>query len=93
MPNEMTDREIMLAILNEVRDLRQDVTTLQHDMQSVKKTCSLVDNNIAPKVQTLLENHSELVSKVSFANNEHERINALEFDVKVIKGILNNKIS
>lgn len=97
MSNEMTDREILIAIFDKVVEIDNRVDNLETKVDNLeiqqKQTQSLLENNIAPKVQTLLENHSELVGKVSFANNEHERINALEFDVKVIKGILNNKIS
>lgn len=97
MSNEMTDREILIAIFDKVVEIDKRVDNLETKVDNLetqqKQTQSLLENDIAPKVQTLLENHSELSKKVSFSNNEHERINALEFDVKVIKGILNNKIS
>lgn len=60
-------------------------------MSVPKRSAVLLENDIAPKVQILLENHSDLAKNVMVAKDIDERVGVLEFDVKVIKNILKSK--
>ena len=66
-------------IIEERLDNLEDITT---------KTSIRLENDIAPKVQLLLENHSDLAKNVNVAKDVEDRVSVLEFDVKVIKGTL-----
>lgn len=81
--NRMDNFEIRMDRLENRMD------NLEQDMKSVKKTCLLVENDIAPKVQVLLEAHSDLAKNVAVAKNLEERVGVLEFDVSVLKGLAN----
>lgn len=79
------------TIQDDVSGLKQDVSGLQDDVSVLKRSAVLLETDIAPKVQILLENHSDLAKNVMVAKDIDERVGVLEFDVKVIKGILKSK--
>lgn len=64
---------------------------LKDDVSNLKRSAVLLETDIAPKVQILLENHSDLAKNVMVAKDIEERVGTLEFDVKVIKNILKSK--
>ena len=99
----MTIDEKFDLLISEIRDMKQDIKELKGDVATLKSdvaglksdvaalkgTALIVENDIAPKVQALLENHSDLAKNMMIAKEVDERVGALEFDIKVIKGILN----
>ena len=48
----------------------------------------LLENDIAPKVQVLLEHHTDLAKNVLVAKGIEERVGMLEFEVKAIKAVM-----
>lgn len=64
---------------------------LKDDVSNLKRSAVLLETDIAPKVQILLENHSDLAKNVMVAKDIEERVGTLELDVKVIKNILKSK--
>lgn len=66
-------------IIEERLDNLEDITT---------KTSIRLENDIAPKLQILLENHSDLAKNVNVAKDVEDRVSVLEFDVKIIKEML-----
>ena len=87
----MTDQEILQAMQEMIQPIREDITSMKTDIASLKKTAALVENDIAPKVQILLENHSDLTKNVMFAKDIEERVGTLEFEMRVVKNILKSK--
>ena len=94
----MTDREIlellvskMDAMENRMNSMESKMDTMQNDIEALKKTAYLVETDIAPKVQLLLENHTDLAKNVMVAKDVEERVGVLEFDVKMIKKMLQAK--
>lgn len=79
------------TIQDDVSGLKQDVSGLQDDVSVLKRSAILLETDIAPKVQILLENHSDLAKNVIVAKDIEERVGVLEFDVKVIKNMLKSK--
>ncbi len=76
---------------SKMQDVKQDVSVLKDDVSVLKRSAVLLETDISPKVQILLENHSDLAKNVMVAKDIDERVGVLEFDVKVIKGILKSK--
>ncbi|MCH5209625.1 MAG: hypothetical protein J1F01_01540 [Oscillospiraceae bacterium] len=72
----------------DIKTMQGDIKTMQGDISSLKKTAYLVETDIAPKVQLLLENHTDLAKNVMIAKDIEERVGVLEFDVKMIKKML-----
>ncbi len=94
----MTDREIlellvskMDAMENRMNSMESKMDTMQNDIEALKKTAYLVETDIAQKVQLLLENHTDLAKNVMVAKDVEERVGVLEFDVKMIKKMLQAK--
>ena len=61
MGNEMTDREIVLAILNEVRDLKQKVDNLETKVDNLeiqqKQTQSTIETTVDNCIKALSEGY------------------------------------
>lgn len=101
----MTDRELLESIAlrmgvlenkmngmeSKMNSMESKMDTMQDDITTLKKTAYLVETDIAPKVQLLLENHTDLAKNVMVAKDIEERVGTLEFDTKLIKKILNAK--
>ncbi len=94
----MTDREILELLVskmdsmeNRMDSMESKMDTMQSDIEALKKTAYLVETDIAPKVQLLLENHTDLAKNVMVAKDVEERVGVLEFDVKMIKKMLQAK--
>ena len=94
----MTDREILELLVskmdsmeNRMDSMESKMDTMQSDIEALKKTAYLVETDIAPKVQLLLENHTDLSKNVMVAKDVEERVGVLEFDVKMIKKMLQAK--
>ena len=79
------------TLKDDVSDLKQDMKNVKDDVSVLKRSAVLLETDIAPKVQILLENHSDLAKNVMVAKDIDERVGVLEFDVKVIKNILKSK--
>ena len=86
-----TIQDDVSGLKQDVSVLKDDVSGLQDDVSVLKRSAVLLETDIAPKVQILLENHSDLAKNVMVAKDIDERVGVLEFDVKVIKGILKSK--
>lgn len=80
----MTDREILELLVSKM-------DTMQSDIEALKKTAYLVETDIAPKVQLILENHADLAKHTFAAQSVEDRVATLEFDVKLIKKMLQAK--
>ena len=76
---------------NKVGNLENKVDTMQDNIEVLKNSAILLETDIAPKVQILLENHSDLAKNVMVAKDIEERIGVLEFDVRLIKNMLKSK--
>ena len=94
----MTDSEKLDLILSKIGTMQQNmdsmqgnINSMQQDIEVLKRTSYLVENDIAPKVQILLENHSDLAKNTLVAKDIEERVGSLEFDMKVIKNILKSR--
>ena len=87
--NRMDSMESRMDTMQgDIRTMQGDIKTMQGDISSLKKTAYLVETDIAPKVQLLLENHTDLAKNVMIAKDIEERVGVLEFDVKMIKKML-----
>lgn len=84
-------QELLNPIIEKVDNLENKVNTMQDDVSVLKRSAVLLETDISPKVQILLENHSDLAKNVMVAKDIDERVGVLEFDVKVIKNILKSK--
>lgn len=89
----MTDREMLELLVSKMDSMESKIDTMQDDIKALKKTAYLVETDIAPKVQLLLENHADLAKNVMVAKDVEERVGVLEFDVKMIKKVLSAKTS
>lgn len=69
-------------------NVESKINTMQDDITSLKQSAYLLENDIAPKVQVLLENHSDLAKNVLVAKGIEERVGTLEFDVKALKSVV-----
>lgn len=87
----MTIDEKLDLLINEVQGMKSDITILKDDVSILKRSAVLLETDIAPKVQILLENHSDLAKNVMVAKDIEERVGSLEFDVKIIKNMLKSK--
>ena len=87
----MTDRELLELLVSKMEAMENRMDTMQDDISSLKRTAYLVETDIAPKVQLLLENHTDLAKNVMVAKDIEERVGVLEFDVKMIKRMLEAK--
>lgn len=67
------------------------IDNLEQDNKSIKHTCHLAETDLMPKVQVLLETYCDLAKNIMIAKNIDERVSMLEFDVRVIKGLLQTK--
>ena len=76
---------------SKIGSMESKMDTMQSDIEALKKTAYLVETDIAPKVQLLLENHTDLAKNVMVAKDVEERVGVLEFDVKMIKKMLQAK--
>ena len=76
---------------SDIDSMKTDIGGMKSDIASLKKTAALVEHDLVPKVQILLENHSDLAKNVMVAKDIEERVGKLEFDVKIIKGVLKAK--
>ena len=72
-----------------IQPIREDITSMKTDIASLKKTAALVEHDLVPKVQILLENHSDLAKNVKLTRDIEERVEMLEFDIRNIKNVLN----
>lgn len=79
------------TIENKIDTLENKVNTMQEDIEALKRTSYIVENDLIPKVDLLMENHTDLAKNVLIAKGIEERVNVLEFDVKLIKNILHSK--
>lgn len=79
------------AIENKINTLESKIDTMQEDIEALKRTSYIVENDLIPKVDLLMENHTDLAKNVLIAKGIEERVNVLEFDVKLIKNILHSK--
>lgn len=84
-------QELLNPIIEKVDNLENKVNTMQDDVSVLKRSAVLLETDISPKVQILLENHSDLAKNVMVAKDIDEHVCVLEFDVKVIKNILKSK--
>lgn len=80
----MTIDEKLNILIDEMRNIKDDISSL-------KRSALILESDIAPKVQILLENHSDLSKNVMVAKDIEERIGVLEFDVRLIKNMLKSK--
>lgn len=87
----MTDQEILQAMQEMFKPVNDRLDRIENNVSSLKRTAALVENDIAPKVQILLENHSDLAKNVMVAKNIEERVGMLEFEMRVVKNILKSK--
>lgn len=81
---KMTIDEKLNILIDEMRNIKDDISSL-------KRSALILESDIAPKVQMLLENHSDLAKNVMVAKDIEERIGVLEFDVRLIKNMLKSK--
>lgn len=78
-------------IESKIDTLENKIDTMQEDIEALKRTSYIVENDLIPKVDLLMENHTDLAKNVLIAKGIEERVNVLEFDVKLIKNILHSK--
>ena len=78
-------------VKDEVKNVKDEVQNIKDDISSLKRSALILESDIAPKVQILLENHSDLAKNVMVAKDIEERIGVLEFDVRLIKNMLKSK--
>ena len=81
----------MQNVKDEVKNVKDEVQNIKDDISSLKRSALILESDIAPKVQILLENHSDLAKNVMVAKDIEERIGVLEFDVRLIKNMLKSK--
>lgn len=92
MESKMDSMESKMdSMENRMDSMENRMDSMQKDIESLKKTAYLVETDIAPKVQLLLENHTDLSKNVMVAKDVEERVGVLEFDVKMIKKMLSAK--
>lgn len=76
------------SVESRLDNVESKINTMQDDITSLKHSAYLLENDIAPKVQVLLENHSDLAKNVLVAKGIEERVGTLEFDVKALKSVV-----
>ena len=86
----MNMEEKLDLILNEMQGMKEEMQGMKED---IKKIQFNQEHNIMPRVQILLENHSDLAKNAMVAKDVDERVGVLEFEVKVIKKQLESLIS
>lgn len=86
----MNMEEKLDLILNEMQGMKEEMQGMKED---IKKIQFNQEHNIMPRVQILLENHSDLAKNIMAARGVDERVGVLEFEVKVIKKQLESLIS
>ena len=77
----MTVDEKLDLLIDDVKDLKDDVEVL-------KRSAAITETEIAPKVQILLENHTDLARNVNIAKDLDSRVGMLEFQMKVMQEML-----
>lgn len=87
----MTSDEKLDLILSRLDNVDKRLDTMQNSIDVLNRVAVLVETDIAPKVQILLENHSDLAKNILVAKDIEERVGSLEFDMKVVKNILKSK--
>ena len=61
---------------------------IESKLDTLEHSSYLLENDIAPKVQVLLEHHTDLAKNVLVAKGIEERVGMLEFEVKAIKAVM-----
>lgn len=61
---------------------------IESKLDTLENSSYLLENDIAPKVQLLLEHHTDLAKNVLVAKGIEERVGMLEFEVKAIKAVM-----
>lgn len=65
-----------------------DLIKSNQNLIQLEHSSYLLENDIAPKVQVLLEHHTDLAKNVLVAKGIEERVGMLEFEVKAIKAVM-----
>lgn len=92
----MTVDEKLDLLLSEITGLKEDVTGLKYEASDIKErlepiqaTCLKVEQELLPNMRILLENHCDLVKRVNVTNDIDSRVDVLEFEMKIVKEMLN----
>lgn len=78
-----------LDIVNTSLDtMDKRLNKIESKLDTLEHSSYLLENDIAPKVQLLLEHHTDLAKNVLVAKGIEERVGMLEFEVKAIKAVM-----
>lgn len=96
----MTNDEMLKAILDGMQGIRDDVQGLKEDVQNLKKdveilkiTAMKVEHELIPNVQALLENHADIAKKVDTSNDLQQEVKLLRFEMNLVKKQLETFVS
>lgn len=84
----MTTDEKFDLILSKLDTMDKRLDTIESKLDTLEHSSYLLENDIAPKVQVLLEHHTDLAKNVLVAKGIEERVGMLEFEVKAIKAVM-----
>lgn len=84
----MTTDEKIDLILSKLDTMDKRLDKIESKLDTLEHSSYLLENDIAPKVQVLLEHHTDLAKNVLVAKGIEERVGMLEFEVKAIKAVM-----
>lgn len=84
----MTTDEKFDLILSRLNAMDKRLDKIESKLDTLEHSSYLLENDIAPKVQVLLEHHTDLAKNVLVAKGIEERVGMLEFEVKAIKAVM-----
>lgn len=84
----MTTDEKFDLILSKLDTMDKRLDKIESKLDTLEHSSYLLENDIAPKVQVLLEHHTDLAKNVLVAKGIEERVGMLEFEVKAIKAVM-----
>lgn len=84
----MTTDEKIDLILSRLNAMDKRLDKIESKLDTLEHSSYLLENDIAPKVQVLLEHHTDLAKNVLVAKGIEERVGMLEFEVKAIKAVM-----
>ena len=95
---EKSDLQAIRELMNEsietaLQPIKEDIAVMKEDIAMLKESAYILENDVAPKVQLLLENHSDLAKNANAAKNIEERVSFLEFENKLIRKLLDARLN
>lgn len=88
---EKSDLQAIRELMDE--SIEKALEPIKEDIAMLKESAYILENDVAPRVQLLLENRSEIVKNVNAAKSIEERVSVLEFENKLIRKLLDARLN